>query len=108
MSVMEYRICEEKDSVYVSSTGETQRGLYIIKFKNILGFWCKYRLVPDWSPSPGSHFVVTYKTRDDAQSVITALQNGSKCNKSTSMITESVILAFCVVTVILGIIAALQ
>ena len=92
---MEYRVCEERPD-------------YHIEFKNKLGFWCKYRLVPDWSPSPGSHFVVTYKTRDDAQSVITELQSGALRNESTSMITESVILIFCVVTVILGVIAALQ
>ena len=80
---------------------------YYIEFKNKLGFWCKYRLVPDWSPPPGSAFVVTYRKRSDAQNVITALQNGTTRNESTSMITESVILTSCIIIVIMCVVTAL-
>jgi hypothetical protein len=96
MRATEYRICEERPG-------------YHIEFKNKLGFWCKYRRVPSWSPPPGAPFVVTFGSHKDAESVITALQDGEICNEGPSFVMVGVIITLVLTSVMLGVItAALQ
>jgi hypothetical protein len=101
---MKCRICEEKN-VYIDKLGKVSVANYYIEFKNKLGFWCKYRRVPEWWPSP---LVVIFTLRKDAQSVITALQNGEIRNEGPSMIFISAIITIVVTTIVLSVITALQ
>ena len=86
---MKFKICKNKEA-YIGRKGNSIAG-YHIQFKNKLGPWCKYRRIPDWSPAPGTPFVVTYISRESAERVMTELQNGTKCNKGVSMVMVTVI-----------------
>ncbi len=81
---MKFKICKNKEA-YIDRKGNSIAG-YHIEFKNKLGFWCKYKRIPDWSLVPGTPFVVTYISRKGAERVMTKLQNGTKCNEGVSIV----------------------
>lgn len=91
-----YKICEEKS------------GSYHIELKNKLGFWCKYRRIPFWSPPPGTPLVVEFSSYSDAERAVTLLQNGKLCNEGPSMVMIGVIVTLVVTVITLGAITTLQ
>ncbi len=103
---MECRVCKNRVA-FIDNKGREIAG-YHLEFKNKLGFWCKYRSVPDWSPSPGTPFVVTYVTRKSAEHVMKEVQNGTKCNEGISMIGVTVIVSLLVTVLALSVITLLQ